>query len=109
MSALLFPASSLAPRASRERDQALLEAEVQRRLALPLDQWELVRSLEEFTADARAYLDEPQHVTMHGKPAVVILSEADYRQLVAAAQASRESFADHLLAFPGDLEHRLGP
>lgn len=44
-------------RASRERDQALLEAEVQRRLALPLDQWEPVGSLDEFTADARSYLD----------------------------------------------------
>jgi hypothetical protein len=44
-------------RVSRERDQALLEAEVQRRLALPLDQWEPVGSLEDFTADARAYLD----------------------------------------------------
>ncbi|MGI3213149.1 hypothetical protein ACROSR_18850 [Roseovarius tibetensis] len=44
-------------RASRERDQALLEAEVMRRLALPLDQWEPVDSLDEFTVDARAYLD----------------------------------------------------
>lgn len=44
-------------RASRERDQALLEAEVQRRLALPPDQWEPVGSLGEFTADARAYLN----------------------------------------------------
>ena len=44
-------------RTSRERDQALLEAEVQRRLALPLEQWEPVGSLDEFTADARSYLD----------------------------------------------------
>jgi Arc/MetJ-type ribon-helix-helix transcriptional regulator len=44
-------------RVSRQRDQALLEAELRRRLALPLDQWEPVGSLEDFTADARAYLD----------------------------------------------------
>jgi prevent-host-death family protein len=45
-----------------------------------------------------------QHVSRRGKPAVVVLSETDYRQLVAAAQATPESFADHLLAFSGDPE-----
>jgi antitoxin ParD1/3/4 len=43
-------------RAARERDRALFEAEVQRRLALPLDAWEPVRTGETITSDARAYL-----------------------------------------------------
>lgn len=43
-------------RASRERERALFEAEVQRRLALPLDAWEPVRTAETITSDARAHL-----------------------------------------------------
>lgn len=43
----------------------------------------------------------PQEVTRRGKPAVVILSTADYQRLVAGAVKARESFSDHLLAFPG--------
>ncbi|MCB1405573.1 MAG: hypothetical protein KDK01_04745 [Rhodobacteraceae bacterium] len=40
-------------RAARARDQALLEAEVQRRLALPADDWQAVDSL---TAETRDWL-----------------------------------------------------
>jgi Arc/MetJ-type ribon-helix-helix transcriptional regulator len=45
-------------RAARQREAALLEAEVQRRLALPADQWEPVGSLSEVTREAHAWLDE---------------------------------------------------
>lgn len=72
--------------------------------------WNLQDAKNRFSAVvADALAGEPQHVTRRGKPAVVILSETDYRQLVAAAQASRESFTDHLLAFPGDLERESRP
>jgi antitoxin ParD1/3/4 len=40
-------------KAAREKDRTLFEAEVQRRLTLPLDQWEPVAAV---TADARAHL-----------------------------------------------------
>lgn len=40
----------------RDREQALFEAEVQRRLALPLDQWELLSDPAAFTSEARAAL-----------------------------------------------------
>lgn len=43
-------------RAARQRERALFEAEVQRRLALPLDRWEPARPLDSFTAEARAHL-----------------------------------------------------
>lgn len=43
-------------RALRARDSALLEAEVRRRVELPLDQWEPVANPAAFTMDARAYL-----------------------------------------------------
>lgn len=43
-------------KAIREAQAALLSAEVERRLALPLDQWEPVGELSEVTAKARAEL-----------------------------------------------------
>ena len=40
-------------RAARDAQAALLAAEVERRLALPLDRWEPVKELSEFTGAAR--------------------------------------------------------
>ena len=40
----------------RERERALLEAELERRLSLPLDQWEPIGEASEVTAGARAHL-----------------------------------------------------
>ena len=44
-------------KAARERERVLLEAEVQRRLALPPDQWEPAAALGTFTSSAREHLD----------------------------------------------------
>lgn len=43
-------------KAARERERALLAAEVQRRLALPPDQWEPMAALDTFTSKAREHL-----------------------------------------------------
>jgi len=43
-------------RVAREREQTLLETEVRRRLQVPVDQWEPVTDVTDFTADARAFL-----------------------------------------------------
>lgn len=48
-----------------------------------------------------ALAGHPQEVSRRGKPVVVVLSVAEYRRLLGQAQAQRESFADHLMAFPG--------
>ncbi|MBW7057804.1 type II toxin-antitoxin system Phd/YefM family antitoxin [Paracoccus bogoriensis] len=65
--------------------------------------WNLQDAKTRFSAlVADALAGRPQHVTRRGKPAVVVLSEADYAQLLAAARGARESFVDHLLAFPRD-------
>jgi Arc/MetJ-type ribon-helix-helix transcriptional regulator len=50
-------------RVAREREQALFEAELKRRLALPLDQWEPIESIESLFAGARARLAERQDNT----------------------------------------------
>ena len=44
-------------KAAREREARLLEAEVQRRLALPVEAWEPVGALSEVTEGARDWLD----------------------------------------------------
>ena len=44
-------------RSSRERDQALLEAEVRRRFEVPLDQWVPVGDVDDLTRGALARID----------------------------------------------------
>ncbi|HQU70407.1 MAG TPA: hypothetical protein PLI43_19730 [Albidovulum sp.] len=43
-------------KAARDKERTLFEAEVQRRLALPLDQWEPLGGPDRLTTDARAHL-----------------------------------------------------
>jgi len=65
-----------------------------------------------FSAVVEAALaSRPQAVSRCGKPAVVVVSAEEYHRLVKAAQASRESFTEHLLAFPcGEVERaKAGP
>jgi PHD/YefM family antitoxin component YafN of YafNO toxin-antitoxin module len=42
----------------------------------------------------------PQTVTKRGKPAVVVLSVAEYRRVSRREAAETPNFADHLLAIP---------
>ena len=64
--------------------------------------WTLQQAEKRFSAvvDA-AVAGQPQHVTRRGRPAVVVLSTAEYERLLIAARADRGRFAEHLLAFPG--------
>lgn len=64
--------------------------------------WSVQDAKNKFSAVIDAALaGTPQEVTRRGKPAVVVLSAAEYHRLVEGALKARESFADHLLAFPG--------
>lgn len=64
--------------------------------------WTLQDAKNRFSAVVDAALaGTPQEVTRRGKPAVVILSAEEYRRLLEGAVKSRESFVDHLMAFPG--------
>jgi len=69
-------------------------------------EWSLQDAKNSFSAVvAAACRGEPQTVTKRGKPAVVVLSVAAYRQLTSDAVQHRPSFAEHLLAMPkGDVE-----
>ena len=44
-------------KADRDRERSLLEAELERRLSLPLDRWEPLGDVADVTAGARAHLD----------------------------------------------------
>ena len=65
--------------------------------------WNLETAKSRFSAlVADALAGRPQHVSRRGKPAVVILSEADYSALKEAARQERGRFVEHLLAFPAE-------
>ncbi|UES42130.1 type II toxin-antitoxin system Phd/YefM family antitoxin [Roseibium aggregatum] len=49
-----------------------------------------------------AMAGRPQEVSRRGKPAVVVISAEEYYRLVREAKGRRESFADHVLSFPGE-------
>lgn len=64
--------------------------------------WTVQDAKNKFSAVVDAALaGTPQQVTRRGKPAVVILSAEEYHRLLKGAVSSRESFADHLMTFPG--------
>jgi antitoxin Phd len=64
--------------------------------------WTLQDAKNRFSAVVDAALaGVPQEVTRRGKPAVVVLSAQEYHRLLEGAVDHRESFVDHVLAFPG--------
>jgi len=54
------------------------------------------------TLVAAALKDAPQTITKHGKPAVVVLSVAEYRRLTQRQAADAPNFIDHILGIPRD-------
>lgn len=69
--------------------------------------WTLQDAKNRFSAVVEAALaGTPQEVTRRGKPAVVVMSCEEYHRLLANAVEKRESFAEHLLAFPGGVFER---
>lgn len=70
--------------------------------------WTLQDAKNRFSAVVAAALaGQPQQVTRRGRPAVVVLSAEEYHRLVGEAASHRESFAEHLLQFPGEEAERL--
>ncbi len=48
-------------KAERAQERAMLEVELERRLSLPLDQWEPIGNASDITASARAHLAAMTH------------------------------------------------
>ena len=63
--------------------------------------WTLQDAKNKFSAVVDAALaGQPQQVSRRGRPAVVVISVAEFARLNAAAAQDRGSFLDHLLARP---------
>lgn len=74
--------------------------------------WQLQDAKNRFSAVVDAALaGEPQQVTRRGKPAVVVLSVAEYERLCAKEPNDTPTFLEHLLAMPkgGDFEFERWP
>lgn len=71
--------------------------------------WTLQDAKNRFSAVVDAALaGQPQRVSRRGKPAVVVLSAAEYDRISRVAGGDRGSFTRHLLEFPG-LQPEDGP
>lgn len=70
---------------------------------MPNPHWSLQDAKNRFSAvvDA-ARAGEPQLVTRHGKPAVVVVAAEEYERLCRLDRAQAPSFAQALLAMPQD-------
>ena len=66
-------------------------------------EWSLQDAKNRFSAVVEAACrGTPQTVTKRGKPAVVILSVAEYERLKQRGGQPKRSFVEHLLAMPKD-------
>ena len=54
------------------------------------------------SAVIKAARREPQTVTKHGKPAVVVVAAEEYQRLQRLEVLKAPNFVDHLLAMPTD-------
>lgn len=69
---------------------------------MPGTTWSVQDAKNQFSAVVEAARREPQTVTKHGKPAVVVIDAAEYQRLRQLERAKAPSFAETLLAMPQD-------
>jgi prevent-host-death family protein len=64
--------------------------------------WSIQDAKNRFSEVVKAARHEPQVVTKHGKPAVVVVDAEQYERLRRLEKLTAPSFIDHLLAMPQD-------
>ena len=76
-----------------------------------MTEWELQDAKNRFGALVDAALaGEPQHVSQHGRPTVVVLSVAEYERLRRPERTDAPTFGELLLEIPqDDLEYDRMP
>ena len=78
---------------------------------MPRRNWSVQDAKNRFSEVVEAARNEPQTVTKHGTPTVVMLSAAEYDRLRKLEHLKAPSFAQLLLAIPqggGDLDRLEG-
>jgi prevent-host-death family protein len=70
--------------------------------------WALQDAKARFSELVRASAKEPQHITVRGEPAAVLLSEAEYDRL-RGSEPAKKSFAEIWKSAPRVPEFRLPP
>jgi prevent-host-death family protein len=74
--------------------------------------WSVQDAKNRFSEVVEAARREPQTVTKHGKPAVVVLAAEEYERLQRLKALKAPNFANHLLGMPrddGEFERLKGP
>lgn len=71
---------------------------------MPAPIWSLHDARNHFSALVEAARHEPQVVTKHGQPAVVVVDAEEFARLEHLEHVEAPSFVDHLLAMPKDDE-----
>jgi prevent-host-death family protein len=72
---------------------------------MPTHTWSIQDAKNRFSEVVEAARHEPQTVTKHGKPAVVVVAADEYERLRKLRLLKAPSFAETLLAMPqGDVE-----
>ena len=69
---------------------------------MPQSTWSVQDAKNQLSAVVEAARSEPQTVTKHGKPAVVVVDAVRFERLRRLEQANAPTFADMLLAMPRD-------
>jgi len=64
--------------------------------------WSVQGAKNRFSEVVEAAQREPQMVTKHGKPAVVVVAVSEYERLRRASRARAPSFVDLLVSIPQD-------
>jgi prevent-host-death family protein len=64
--------------------------------------WSVQDAKNRFSEVVEAARREPQTVTKHGKPAVVVVAAEEYKRLQHLGVLKAPNFVDHLLAMPTD-------
>ena len=69
---------------------------------MPHSPWSVQNAKNRFSSVVDAAQREPQVVTKHGRPAVVVVAAGEYARLTHLERLKAPTFADHLLAMPSD-------
>ena len=69
---------------------------------MPRHSWSVQDAKNRFSEVVEAAQRQPQTVTKHGKPAVVVVAASEYERLQCLERLKAPSFADLLLAMPSD-------